>query len=275
MNETLEDELTSVNAIYPGSLTATSNPSLYIISAPALKVSLRLRFPKDYPHTAPEVIGPESVGGDLRKGAAGEVVAAARRILAESFIPDEPCIYELIEQLGEAFGEDGLSLTPNGVPDSNPGGDVNENSVIPKTQESALEGVDPPWTLSEVVTDRKSVFVARAAQVNDTATAKVYVQHLLATDKKAAKATHNITAWRIRQSAEGKPEVAFQDCDDDGEDAAGGRLLHLLQTMDVWNVMVVVSRWYGGIQLGPDRFRIINSVARDAIVRGGLGRTKT
>lgn len=34
-----------------------------------------------------------------------------------------------------------------------------------------------------------------------------------------------------------------QDYDDDGEQAAGGRLLHLLQMTDARNVCVVVSRW--------------------------------
>jgi putative IMPACT (imprinted ancient) family translation regulator len=43
-----------------------------------------------------------------------------------------------------------------------------------------------------------------------------------------------------------------------------------MQLIDVWNVMVVVTRWYGGIHLGPDRFRIINSVAREALVVGGF-----
>jgi hypothetical protein len=32
--------------------------------------------------------------------------------------------------------------------------------------------------------------------------------------------------------------------------------------------MVVVTRWYGGHQLGPKRFSIINTVARDAFVKG-------
>lgn len=35
----------------------------------------------------------------------------------------------------------------------------------------------------------------------------------------------------------------LQDCDDDGETHAGGRLLHFLQIVDVINVAVVVSRW--------------------------------
>jgi putative IMPACT (imprinted ancient) family translation regulator len=118
--------------------------------------------------------------------------------------------------------------------------------------------------LSDVVTEKKSVFLARAAEVHSVDEAKSYLAHLLATDKKAAKATHNITAWRIQ----GENGVQFQDCDDDGESAAGGRLLHLLELMGVWNAMVVVTRWYGGIHLGPDRFRLINQAARDAMVKG-------
>ena len=71
--------------------------------------------------------------------------------------------------------------------------------------------------------------------------------------------------------------VAAQDCDDDGEDAAGGRLLHLLQVTGAVNVVVVVSRWYGGVLLGPSRFALINNTARqlleatEHITRGGRG----
>ena len=40
--------------------------------------------------------------------------------------------------------------------------------------------------------------------------------------------------------------------------------------MDVKNIMVVVSRWYGGVHLGPDRFRLINNAARQVIEKAGL-----
>lgn len=39
---------------------------------------------------------------------------------------------------------------------------------------------------------------------------------------------------------------------------------------EVENVLVVVTRWYGGVLLGPDRFKHINRVARDALVRVGV-----
>lgn len=140
-----------------------------------------------------------------------------------------------------------------------------KNKMLKRTPLDEL-GYPPPWTTSEPVSEKKSVFIARAAPVLSVDEAKSYLAHLLATDKKVAKATHNITAWRIR----GENGVQFQDCDDDGEDAAGGRVLHVLELMGVWDVMVVVSRWYGGVKLGPDRFRLINQCARDAVVKGGF-----
>jgi hypothetical protein len=36
----------------------------------------------------------------------------------------------------------------------------------------------------------------------------------------------------------------------------------MLERMDVKNTLVVVTRWYGGIQLGPDRFKHITGCAK-------------
>lgn len=43
-----------------------------------------------------------------------------------------------------------------------------------------------------------------------------------------------------------------------------------MQIVDVENVLVVVSRWYGGIHLGPDRFKDINNIARTALTEFGF-----
>lgn len=91
------------------------------------------------------------------------------------------------------------------------------------------------------------------------------MQALLA-DRKIARATHNIMAYRFSD----KNGRVVQDNDEDGETAAGGRLAHLLEIVDAKNVVVVISRWYGGIQLGPDRFKHINNVARTLLEREGL-----
>lgn len=56
--------------------------------------------------------------------------------------------------------------------------------------------------------------------------------------------------------------IPFQDNDDDGEALAGGKMAHLvyskkkvfrvqLSILEVENVFVMVSRWFGGILLGP------------------------
>ncbi len=42
------------------------------------------------------------------------------------------------------------------------------------------------------------------------------------------------------------------------------------QILDVKNVLVVVSRWFGGVLLGGDRFKHINNATRDALELGGF-----
>lgn len=39
---------------------------------------------------------------------------------------------------------------------------------------------------------------------------------------------------------------------------------------EVNNVLVIVTRYFGGIHLGPDRFKHINQAARNALDEGGF-----
>lgn len=57
------------------------------------------------------------------------------------------------------------------------------------------------------------------------------------------------------------------DNDDDGENGAGGKLAQLLDAMQAQGVLIAVSRWYGGIHLGSDRFRLINNCARVLLLK--------
>ncbi|XP_058878068.1 protein IMPACT isoform X2 [Acipenser ruthenus] len=144
---------------------------------------------------------------------------------------------------------------------------------LPKCQDQiqalallASEGLEdeelPPIKHGEPITDRRSTFQPHLAPVVTPKQVKMVLDKLYE-NKKIASATHNIHAYRIY--CEDK-QTFLQDCEDDGETAAGGRLLHLLQILDVRNVLVVVSRWYGGILLGPDRFKHINNCARNILV---------
>jgi len=65
------------------------------------------------------------------------------------------------------------------------------------------------------------------------------------------------------------------DCDDDGENAAGSRLAEILRLMEVSNIAVVVSRWFGGVLLGPDRFKYINQAARNLLELHGVVEQKS
>src|ERR1700759_341323 len=255
MESALDDELTSINSIYAENTLETIDEvnRIYTLRIPSYSsIVLRLEFPENYPDAPPSVLGTESVGVDAPKGMGKRLVELSREVLSQVYRPSEPCIFDLVEELN--------TLLENDV-----GAQTTKEPIDPETEHetessnSTNLGPDPPWTIMPAITEKKSIFISRAAAVSSPDQARRYLQHLLATDKKVARATHNITAWRIR----GEDGTTYQDCDDDGETAAGGRVLHLMQLMDVWGVMLVITRWYGGILLGPDRFRIINTSARD------------
>ena len=271
LSEELDDEVEAINSIYgPGTLCESSDdPSVFILTLPDETVSLRLQFSPAYPDEPPSVLGTHSIGEHGRRGAAARHLELFRDAVAAVYEPGQVCLFDAVEKLKEllesaAEGQGTAAPTVDdletGYRDNSADDPVNEK-VPPPT-----EGPEPPWVLSDVVVEMKSTFVARCAAVTSPDEAFRNVQHLLATDKKVRTATHNITAWRIR----GPNGTSFQDCDDDGETAAGGRLLHLMQLMDIWDAMVVVTRWYGGQKLGPRRFAVINTVARDAFVKAGL-----
>lgn len=113
----------------------------------------------------------------------------------------------------------------------------------------------------ETIADRKSIFQGHAARVENVEQVKA-VLAALRTDRKIERATHNMFAYRFIDKTKA---AVIADNDDDGEDAAGGRLAHLLAIRSCQNVLVVVSRWYGGTPLGPVRFKHINTAARSAL----------
>ncbi|XP_044269640.1 protein IMPACT-A-like [Tribolium madens] len=166
-----------------------------------------------------------------------------------------PILFQWIEKLKEIVDQCSEVANASQPEDLN---EVEEKQEIRK--ETVLEVIH-----GDIIQDRKSVFQGHLARVHSLHETKEFINHLL-DNKKIAQATHNVSAYRIL-TPQG---TILQDCDDDGETHAGGRVLHLLQILNVTNVMVVVSRWYGGIQLGPDRFKHINNAARQVLVQGGV-----
>lgn len=115
--------------------------------------------------------------------------------------------------------------------------------------------VDPPpmRQIANVISDRGS----RYAVSGGPARSRVEVDALLAAlrrDKRFARATHN--SWAVRLS-EGGPLKG-----DDGEAGAGIAILKVLEGADIQDHVIVVSRWFGGRQLGGDRFRHVTAATR-------------
>lgn len=110
----------------------------------------------------------------------------------------------------------------------------------------------------EPVVDRKSVFIGQAARVHGADAAALVIEAVRTTH---TDATHCSWAY-VTSAASGTPDA---DCDDDGEKGAGRAMLRTLQQRRVADVVVVVSRWFGGTKLGPVRFRHICAATRSAV----------
>ncbi|KAL6875512.1 ribosomal protein S5 domain 2-type protein [Trichoderma longibrachiatum] len=291
MSEDLRDEVEALNSIYgEGCLSLSEDQddgasTTYILQLPGEEASsLRLRFPHSYPAEPPTVLGTQHSSGGKR-GAGARDLGVFREALGTVFQPGAVCLYDAVEEFARRIEEEKereellrREQHDEDEDDINEDGGGGEEGVnASRGEKAALNGsaeqIDfasmepPPWTVSDVVVENKSTFVAHVARVSSPAQAKLFLGHLLWSDRRVRAATHNISAWRIR----GPGATSYSDCDDDGEDAAGGRLLRLLQLMEVWDGMVVVSRWYGGVKLGPRRFALINGVARDGLVKAGFG----
>ena len=93
-----------------------------------------------------------------------------------------------------------------------------------------------PCEFQEII--RKSRFLARAAPVATAEEAHAFIQAV-----SDPTATHNCWAWKIGG------QYRFSD---DGEPGgtAGRPMLSAIEGQDCDRVVVVVTRWYGGIQLG-------------------------
>ena len=93
-----------------------------------------------------------------------------------------------------------------------------------------------PFDLEEEI--RRSRFLARGAAAHSEAEAKAFLARVRVSD-----ATHNCWAWRVgdgyRSSDDGEPGGT-----------AGRPILAAIEGQGLDHVVVVVTRWFGGIKLG-------------------------
>ncbi|KAL6865750.1 hypothetical protein ACO1O0_001848 [Amphichorda felina] len=122
----------------------------------------------------------------------------------------------------------------------------------------------PPqiWRAGQRVTSRSSTFIAHAAPLSSPSLRSELMKTLMTQKPELETATHN--AWAVRTSYGNSPlvqEASF----DDGESGCGKFMLELMRAANITNMVVVLTRWYGGVMLGPDRWRLMRECINDAL----------
>ncbi|KAF7546400.1 hypothetical protein G7046_g9311 [Stylonectria norvegica] len=118
------------------------------------------------------------------------------------------------------------------------------------------------WTASQKRSLKSSTFIAHAAPITSPSSRGDLVTSLMAAKPELETANHN--AWAIRTSYGNSPlnqEASF----DDGESGCGAFLLQHMRNLHITNTVVVLTRWYGGVMLGPDRWRLMRECLDDAL----------
>ncbi|KAG1672268.1 hypothetical protein FOA52_004282 [Chlamydomonas sp. UWO 241] len=256
------------------------------------RLVLRAHLPLSYPSSLPPIL--ELNGPHL----SDDIVGWAAGYVDTCFTPGEVVMYEYLEWLreqadlvgacagsgagasagaraddgqeeeGEAW-EEGDGEEEDGdefeAPPEGAGGAAEASRLVYAAEEALVDAMAARIISGEPVMERKSTFQAHVAPVSSVNEVKATVAALLRSNK-IQRATHNMMAYRIQVAGR---DTFMQDCDDDGEAAAGGRLLHLMQAANVCGCVVVVSRWFGGVLLGPSRFALINNTARQLLEATG------
>ena len=257
--EQRNEELEVLQSIY-------TNEELKVISNHVIELTLsksivlRVHLSTDYPATNPPRI--EFIDTIFTDAMKHGILSELQNIWTKS--QHQVCLYDWIEWLRH---HESVALHAEATSTAVA---HDEDALVEMEQKVTVEDNTmialPTIFHGDTLTDRKSTFQAHVCQVDAVASIP-HIMDALTRDRKVARATHNMMAYRIirkkndDQKSSAKA-IVDQDYDDDGEHGAGHQLLRLLVLTKAENVLVVVSRWYGGILLGPDRFKHIMAVAR-------------
>jgi len=111
---------------------------------------------------------------------------------------------------------------------------------------------------------KKSRFITRVFPVCSETEAEQIVGEIKEIHKDA---THNVFAWQVGVNK------TVQRCSDDGEPSgtAGRPVLEVIKQNGLVNVLVVVTRYFGGIKLGAGGLiRAYSQAAREGIEKAGI-----
>lgn len=123
----------------------------------------------------------------------------------------------------------------------------------------------PNLSTSSSITLKKSTFIARAVTITDSSQRPTLLKSLLDTIPSLRTASHNVWAYRIHPSESSFGTQIREASHDDGETGGGDLLLRVMRESNVVDTLVVMTRWYGGVMLGPDRWRLMRNVVTGAL----------
>ena len=253
VDDELQNEIDSIRAIYSDDVVIERhNDGTTLVTASVTidrhqEAHVIVTLPRNYPTATGPTYDIEGLPRGLRELVTAKLDAVIRANRGS------PCVFALVE----AVREHASHAPPDEVSDTSLHTPVTPVAVI-KPAPAAARGISIVHSAPTIVS--RSTFVAHVAAVSCRDDVDAVLEELLC-DPRISRATHNMFAYRFRLPTGG----LASDNDDDGEAAAGGRLAHLLEAMSVEGVLVVVSRWYGGVLMGPLRFKIIADCARAAI----------
>lgn len=113
--------------------------------------------------------------------------------------------------------------------------------------------------LHKLIVDRGSKYSVTAGRIENKIEAKEFLKKLKS-NKEFQKATHNSFAYRIIENNQ-----IIENKSDDGETGAGMLILRSIRKANMVNVIVVVTRWFGGTMLYRDRFKHLQDASVEVL----------
>lgn len=108
----------------------------------------------------------------------------------------------------------------------------------------------------KIITDRGSKYSVSGGKVTNRDEIKQFLK-TLKKNRKYATATHN--TWAARIGHEGQ---IWETKNDDGETGASATILRIMQRTQALDMIIVVTRWYGGVKLMGDRFKHVQDATK-------------
>lgn len=230
----LIEEIDAIEAIYPDSVTKLA-PEIFNFTIPNRdEVTIQMSFPVEYPEVPPIII--QAFTKNVRKYPDNSYIEKhISSILEDIYHTGDVVIFELLGEIDifleayeiqhqELIDKINAQLKKLHMDEMRAKfSKIEHKEEVKQVSKQREIDVTEGWIQSDPVLDRGSTFIAFTREVHSVEEARMHFE-LLITDRKIAKAAHNMNTWRIK----GANGVTYQDCDDDGEAAAGLRMLHLL-----------------------------------------------